>query len=418
MRIDQYISELLFTNDCVIVPGLGGFVANTRSAFLNPAQHTFSPPTKKIAFNASLRVNDGLLAHYVSRSGKVSYQEAINAVQQYVDDIFRLLAIGEKIEIQNIGFISLDIEQHIQFEPDASTNFLMDSFGLTTVHSPAIKREAIVTSPLKKIVKGESHHTEVAPKKRQVWRLLELVPAAAVLAILIFNPNVIQKLNTNLGSVIPFDFSSSVPVRPDATKKTSDYSYFVTSKTTSDTTSDVTSPIDTVSVSAIVSTPEIVSSPSETTMPAPEATPSTNALTAELNQQLIDAKAKLMQQAFDREVDAAANDILASEKKPKSVAVAVHTATDAHEKAEIVKEATTTSEGKYNVIGGCFSIEENASKYVAEANAQGLKASVIGKNAKGMWMVSLFTGNSQAEAQSQLTSIKSGFQQNAWLFKK
>lgn len=397
------------------MPGLGGFVANTRSAFLNPAQHTFSPPTKKIAFNASLRVNDGLLAHYVSRSGKLTYQEAINAIQHYVDDIFRLLALGEEIEIQNIGSISLDLEQHIQFEPDASTNFLMDSFGLTTVHSPAIKREAIVTSPLKKMVKGESQHTEVAPKKRQVWRLLELVPAAAVLAILIFNPNVIQKLNTNLGSVFPFDFSSSVPVRPDATKKTSDYSYFVNSDTT--TSKGITSTIDTVPASATTSTPEIVSSPTETTMPAPEVTPSTNALTAELNQQLIDAKAKLMQQAFDKEVDAAANDILASEKKPKSVAAAVHTATDAHEKAEIVKEATTPSTGKFNVIGGCFSIEENANKYVAEANAQGLKASVIGKNAKGMWMVSLFTGNSQSEAQSQLASIKSSFQQNAWLYK-
>ncbi|HQK99102.1 MAG TPA: hypothetical protein PLH61_13880, partial [Bacteroidia bacterium] len=227
MRIDHYISELLYTNDCVIIPGLGGFVANTRSAFLNPAQHTFSPPTKKIAFNASLRVNDGLLAHYVSRNGGVSYQEAVNAIQLYVDDVFRLLALGEKIEIQQVGSISLDLEQHIQFEPDVSTNFLMDSFGLTTVHSPAIKREAITTSPLKKVSKKEHHQTEAAPKKRQGWRLLELVPAAAVLAILIFNPNVIQKLNTNLGSVIPFDISSSAPEHISTTKKATNYSYFV-----------------------------------------------------------------------------------------------------------------------------------------------------------------------------------------------
>ncbi|HOS48340.1 MAG TPA: SPOR domain-containing protein [Bacteroidia bacterium] len=406
MRIDHYISELLYTNDCVIIPGLGGFVANTRSAFLNPAQHTFSPPTKKIAFNASLRVNDGLLAHYVSRNGGVSYQEAVNAIQLYVDDVFRLLALGEKIEIQQVGSISLDLEQHIQFEPDASTNFLMDSFGLTTVHSPAIKREAITTSPLKKVSKKEHHQTEAAPKKRQGWRLLELVPAAAVLAILIFNPNVIQKLNTNLGSVIPFDISSSSPEQISTTKKATNYSYFV-EKDTATATVDSTIAIDTVTTSAVHAQEET---------PTVSATAS-NALTAELNQQLIDAKAKLMQQAFDKEVDAAANDILASEKKSKSTAEAVHTATNAHEKAEIVKEASTTSVGKYNVIGGCFSVEENANKYVAEANAQGLKASVIGKNAKGMWMVSLYTGNSQAEAQSQLASIKAGFQQNAWLFK-
>jgi CCDC81-like prokaryotic HU domain 1/CCDC81-like prokaryotic HU domain 2/SPOR domain len=408
VRIDHYISELLYTNDCVIIPGLGGFVANTRSAFLNPAQHTFSPPTKKIAFNASLRVNDGLLAHYVSRNGGVSYQEAVNAIQLYVDDVFRLLALGEKIEIQQVGSISLDLEQHIQFEPDASTNFLMDSFGLTTVHSPAIKREAITTSPLKKVSKKENHQSEVAPKKRQGWRLLELVPAAAVLAILIFNPNVIQKLNTNLGSVIPFDISSSAPEHVNPAKKATNYSYFVEKDTA---TVDSTTAIDTVTTSSVPvqeETPTVSSSSSSS---------ASNTLTAELNQQLIDAKAKLMQQAFDKEVDAAANDILASEKKSKSTAEAVHTATDAHEKAEIVKEASTTSVGKYNVIGGCFSVEENANKYVAEANAQGLKASVIGKNAKGMWMVSLYTGNSQTEAQAQLSSIKAGFQQNAWLFK-
>ncbi len=401
MRINQYISELLFTNDCVIIPGLGGFVANTRSAFLNPAQHTFSPPTKKIAFNASLRVNDGLLAHYVSRNGGVTYQEAINAIQLYVDDIFRLLAIGEKIEIQNVGSISLDIEQHIQFEPDASTNFLMDSFGLTTVHSPAIKREAITASPLKKVVKKELPQIGDT-KKRQGWRLLELVPAAAVLAILIFNPNVIQKLNTNLANVIPFDVTSTAPVT--AAKKAANYTRFAEKDTAIVDSSIVTT--NTLSAATSVTTPEVIIAPS-----------STNDLTAELNQQLIDAKAKLMQQAFDKEVDAATNDILAAEKKSKSTAEAIHTATNAHEKAEIVKESTISASKKYNVIGGCFSVEDNANKYVTDAKLKGLHASVIGKNAKGMWMVSLFTGNSQSEAQSQLSAIKSSFQQNAWLFK-
>jgi len=376
-------------------------VANTRSAFLNPAQHTFSPPTKKIAFNASLRVNDGLLAHYVSRNAGVSYQEAVNAIQLYVDDVFRLLAIGEKIEIQNVGSISLDLEQHIQFEPDAATNFLMDSFGLTTVHSPAIKRESVATSPLKKVSKKVDHQTESAPKKRQGWRLLELVPAAAVLAILIFNPNVIQKLNTNLGSVIPFEISSSAPEHVSNHKDATNFSYFVEKDTA---TADTTTSTDTT---ATVPVQEEVTTPA-----------ATNSLTAELNQQLIDAKAKLMQQAFDKEVDAAANDILASEKNSKSTVEAVHTATDAHEKAAIVKESTTATSNKYNVIGGCFSVEENANKYVAEANAKGLSASVIGKNAKGMWMVSLFSGNSQGEAHSKLEAIKSSFQSSAWLYKQ
>jgi hypothetical protein len=38
MKIEQYISELLYKYDCVIVPGLGGFVANYKSATIQPIQ--------------------------------------------------------------------------------------------------------------------------------------------------------------------------------------------------------------------------------------------------------------------------------------------------------------------------------------------------------------------------------------------
>ena len=33
--VSQYISDLLYTNDCVIVPNFGGFVGNRKSAELN-----------------------------------------------------------------------------------------------------------------------------------------------------------------------------------------------------------------------------------------------------------------------------------------------------------------------------------------------------------------------------------------------
>jgi hypothetical protein len=81
-----------------------------------------------------------------------------------------------------------------------------------------------------------------------------------------------------------------------------------------------------------------------------------------------------------------------------------------------LSEETTTS--SYNVIGGCFSVEENANKYAAEANAIGLTASVIGKNDKGLWMVSLFSGASLQQTQEELKAIRSKFQSGAWLYKK
>ena len=62
--IDNYICELLYDHDCVIIPGLGGFIANFEPARIIRKQHTIMPPSKKIAFNGKLKNNDGLLADF------------------------------------------------------------------------------------------------------------------------------------------------------------------------------------------------------------------------------------------------------------------------------------------------------------------------------------------------------------------
>ena len=68
MTLDKQISSLLYLHDCIIIPGFGGFVANQKPSFLNPAHHIFSPPSKRIAFNSSLRIGDGLLANHISKT--------------------------------------------------------------------------------------------------------------------------------------------------------------------------------------------------------------------------------------------------------------------------------------------------------------------------------------------------------------
>jgi nucleoid DNA-binding protein len=382
VRIDSFISDLLYTNDCVIIPGLGGFVANSRGAFLNPAQHTFSPPLKRIAFNASLRINDGLLTHYISRTQDITYFDAINIVQRFVDDCFLKLNAGEKITIENVGVLSFDLEQHLQFEPSTNLNYLLESFGLTTIHSPAIRRDE-KQAPIRKLKKQKQQKGEAAKR----WRLLELVPAAAVLALLVFNPRIIQTLNTSLGSIIPLQQTSgSFNKKSKINNPAAKYEYFQTE-----------------------AQPVVVDSAK-----LEEA--------AILNQQQIDATAKSMQEAFDRSVDEATDAILAEEGFASNTAEtvsapAVHTATAKPDEA-VVASKVETATPSYNVIGGCFSVEENANKYAAEANAIGLTASVIGKNDKGLWMVSLYSGTSLQQAQEELKAIKSKFQSGAWLYKK
>ena len=399
VKTNQYICELLFTNDCVIIPGLGGFVSNTRSTFLNPSQHTFTPPSKKVAFNSSLRTNDGLLAHYISQEENISYQEANEAISLFVDDVFRKLALGEQIVIDEVGTLSMDLERHIQFEPEINSNFLLSSFGMTSIHSPAIKRDEANME----VVKGDTESVKKATKKRKkLWKIIELVPAAAVLAIMIFNPRVVHTLNNNLGNII------SVPAPKEVY---------------SDDSADVKK-----------ENSKTIEIPSETTATTLNTEPTVSPENDSFNQKMIEETAKALQDAFDKDVEAKTRAILAGEtvstittptnSKITSPSTTINETNTVVEKKDIpvVKEVKTTNKEvqikKYNVIGGVFSIKDNAYNYVKKAQADGYPAAIAGTNKRGHWVVSLASANSERELQSALDSIKAQYEQNAWVYKK
>lgn len=143
MKIEQYISELLYNYDCVIVPGLGGFVANYKSATVQPMQHTFYPPSKGISFNKNLNNNDGLLANFIAQKDAVSYDVALKQIEDKVAKINRNLKLKQHVLLQEIGTLFLDRENRIQFEPENTTNYLLESYGLPVFHKQPVKRATI-----------------------------------------------------------------------------------------------------------------------------------------------------------------------------------------------------------------------------------------------------------------------------------
>ena len=61
IELAQHIEALLLENDCVIVPGFGGFVAHYAPATHVKEENLFLPPTRTIGFNPQLKLNDGVL---------------------------------------------------------------------------------------------------------------------------------------------------------------------------------------------------------------------------------------------------------------------------------------------------------------------------------------------------------------------
>ncbi|GGG93786.1 hypothetical protein GCM10011416_08780 [Polaribacter pacificus] len=139
MILANYISDLLYRYDCVIVPNFGGFVTNAVSAKLNAFSHTFYPPSKQITFNAHLKNNDGLLANHIAVSEQISFDKATELIANSVLDWQKQLK-NSGVELATIGQLTLNKEQQLVFEPTPSTNYLTSSFGLESVSSPSIKR--------------------------------------------------------------------------------------------------------------------------------------------------------------------------------------------------------------------------------------------------------------------------------------
>ncbi|WP_435414274.1 SPOR domain-containing protein [Polaribacter aestuariivivens] len=177
MNLANYINDLLYRYDCVIVPDFGGFVTNKIGAKLNSDSHTFYPPTKQISFNSHLKNTDGLLVNYIASSENISFEKASTAVSLSVIKWKNELQTAS-IQLNNLGKLSLNDEKQIVFEPTKELNFLTESFGLSTFNSPEITRYKAQVKPLIPVAKSES--------KKGIPTFIKYAATAAILLTLGF----------------------------------------------------------------------------------------------------------------------------------------------------------------------------------------------------------------------------------------
>ncbi|REH56347.1 sporulation related protein [Tenacibaculum gallaicum] len=158
MTLANYINDLLYRYDCVIVPNFGGFVTNKIGARVNTTTHTFYPPKKQLTFNAYLQHNDGLLANYIASSKNTSFEEAITFIAKEVEQWNEKLATTT-VTVASVGSMSLNEEKQVVFEPNISSNFLKESFGLAEVSTPSVERVKEVTVKSLPTTKEENKKT-------------------------------------------------------------------------------------------------------------------------------------------------------------------------------------------------------------------------------------------------------------------
>ena len=130
IELERHIEILLLDNDCVIVPGLGGFVAHHADARFDGRDNTFLPPMRTLGFNPKLNMNDSLLAQSYVEAYDISYPEALGRIDQDVDELKQALERDGFYELSDIGVLTINAEGNYEFEPCESGILTPELYGL------------------------------------------------------------------------------------------------------------------------------------------------------------------------------------------------------------------------------------------------------------------------------------------------
>ncbi len=224
-RIDHYISELLYTNDCVIIPGFGGFVGNPISATLDEENQILYPPSKQILFNKNLTTNDGLLIHHIANQEGLTQKEITKKIEKFKEEISQKLKEIKNFRLEKIGLLSVNKDNGLVFTQDTSINYSLESFGMSHVLSQPIAHKNIEKEIKKdfKIIKEDN-----TISYRKLWRAAAiLIPLLGLSLISITQQDNITSIYTEMAKLSPFKNNSSaitiakkIPVKTIIIKET------------------------------------------------------------------------------------------------------------------------------------------------------------------------------------------------------
>lgn len=129
-ELSRHIEVLLLENDCVIVPGLGGFIAHNKAAEFKGSANIFCPPLRTIGFNPQLTINDGLLAQSYMQSYDTDFPDASRKIESVVSQIKDSLYKNGQAELDNIGTLYYTMAGTYGFEPYGNAFFSPSLYGL------------------------------------------------------------------------------------------------------------------------------------------------------------------------------------------------------------------------------------------------------------------------------------------------
>ena len=200
--IEHYISQLLYTNDCVILIGFGGFVCSNTTSKLNRQTGLLTPPNRSILFNNQLIDNDGLLINQIAKTEEISQERAKDLVLKFVEKNTTNLKKYRSLRFNKIGLFTLKNDNTIAFTQDLATNYNLDSFGMQSAVFSSIKRDnlEIIEGQLK-IIKQKNNFSS----KRLLKVAAILIPLIGISLVSLTQQKNINSIYTQMADLNPFN---------------------------------------------------------------------------------------------------------------------------------------------------------------------------------------------------------------------
>lgn len=198
ISLSKHIEILLLDHDLVIVPTFGGFLTNNNEASHistdENAQDTLLPPTRTIGFNPSLTINDGLLVQSYMHHYDASYPQAFKQMEFDIKQMLQSLNNTGSYTFANIGTVTLDMHQRMQFTPLDKSFVAPLFFGLPKLQLQSAAecqnqrdiRLALTESTTLTVVKTKEEKKATGTTKRLALRRWIDIAISAAAAIVLF----------------------------------------------------------------------------------------------------------------------------------------------------------------------------------------------------------------------------------------
>ena len=355
-QITNLIAELLFKHECVILPEFGGFIARNLSSNFSKGSNLLYPQSKHILFNKNLIHNDGLLISALMQKNNTPIQDATKQIEDYKNYIESLLSVKKRFELNNIGLFYIDLDGLLRFEAKTDVNFLLDSFGF----EPVIANE-LIPEPEKQLVVKQFEDRKltietIKTKEKSYAKIASLAVGLPItLAFLLFA-------------------AYSKPMKPIL--ESSINPFYTPEKTYTPAAQKIKKAIFIKDI--------------------------------EKSELLVDANGYATFKLSEKGniLVAAINDSIAIADKTAIVKPTI-----------VVNKNNSSYNKKYQIVVGCFGVEENANKLIKSLASKNINTGISGVNKNGLHVVSCGGYDNKEDATSQLLLIKNDFP-SAWIMAK